>query len=311
MTKKNINKKQRKTKKRKYGGTPSRLKQSKQNVEAMLSRIKENQEQSRTNTQNMYDYIQRLDDNDPVISKFELDKEKTVNPIYDVGEETPSKKIKNKTGDNSSKITLVKLTSENVNQYIGYPILFKSRAQYTVKNILSVSKTGNSIRIDEPDLGNSLRIATRNVYVIVEPNSASDLKKSKKVKLLYDLGKTDTEPIYDLGQSDSLTPVYDFGQSDTEPIYDLGQTDTEQIYDLGQEKETFKTIVKKTLDKHNIHTREDLIRFCNGSSRKKIYDAVKEDCPPNRCDGKHFKENVRHYYEELLSGFKIHKSTTA
>jgi hypothetical protein len=167
---------------------------------------------------------------------------------------------------------------------------------------LSVDKSGFSIRIEEPDLGNSLTIGNRNVYVIVEE------------KVAYDLGQSDTDmPLYDLGQTDEVTPVYDLGKTDeVMPVYELGQSETESepIYDLGQEsprKETFKSIVKKTLDKYQIYTRDDLIRFCNGSSRKKIYDAVLAECPPKRCDGKHFKQNVRHHYEEFLSGFKIHK----
>jgi hypothetical protein len=167
----------------------------------------------------------------------------------------------------------------------------KSSSKYVIKELLSVSTSGNSVRIEDPDLGNALTIGNRNVYVIDEKLS------------VYDLGQSDdTDPVYDLGQSDEVTPVYDLGQSDdVSPIYDLGQEKTK--------KETFKAIVKKTLDKHQIYTRDDLIRFCNGSSRKKIYDAVLKDCPPKRCDGKHFKQNVRHHYEELLSGFKIHKET--
>jgi hypothetical protein len=86
----------------------------------------------------------------------------------------------------------------------------------------------------------------------------------------------------------------------------LGQA--EPVYDLGQaNSETFKLIVKRTLDKNNIYTRDDLIKFCNGSNRTKIYDAVLKDCPPNRCDGKHFKSHVRDSYEKLLPGFKIYK----
>ena len=76
---------------------------------------------------------------------------------------------------------------------------------------------------------------------------------------------------------------------------------------LSEPSETFKLIVKKVLDKNKIYTRDDLIKFCNGSDRTKLYDAVKKECPPRKCDGKHFKSIVRKTYEELLSGFKLYK----
>ena len=132
-----------------------------------------------------------------------------------------------------------------------------------------------------------------------------DLGRAKSGSPVYDLGQA--EPVYDLGQAKSGSPVYDIGQAKSgSPVYDLGQA--EPVYDLGQaNSETFKLIVKRTLDKNNIYTRDDLIKFCNGSNRTKIYDAVLKDCPPNRCDGKHFKSHVRDSYEKLLPGFKIYK----
>ena len=63
---------------------------------------------------------------------------------------------------------LVKLTPDNVSQYIGYEILFKTRNSYIVKTIISVSNTGKTIKIDYPDLQNSLEIVSRNVYCIIE-----------------------------------------------------------------------------------------------------------------------------------------------
>ena len=61
---------------------------------------------------------------------------------------------------------LVKLNSENANKYIGFEILFKSRGSHIIKKIISVSNT--SVKIDHPDLKNSLEILSRNVYVIIE-----------------------------------------------------------------------------------------------------------------------------------------------
>ena len=61
---------------------------------------------------------------------------------------------------------LIKLTTDNANQYVGYEILFKTRGSHIIKRILDVSNS--SIKIDHPDLQNNLQILTRNVYVIIE-----------------------------------------------------------------------------------------------------------------------------------------------
>ena len=61
---------------------------------------------------------------------------------------------------------LVKLHSENAYQYIGYEILFKSRGSSIIKKIISATDT--SVKIDHPDLKNSLQILTRNIHVIIE-----------------------------------------------------------------------------------------------------------------------------------------------
>jgi len=60
---------------------------------------------------------------------------------------------------------LVKLTSENACQYIGYNILFKSRDNYIVRKIISV--TSITVKIDYPELNNSLTL-TRKIHVIIE-----------------------------------------------------------------------------------------------------------------------------------------------
>jgi len=62
----------------------------------------------------------------------------------------------------------LKLSPENVFQYIGHEILFKTRNNYIVKRIIEVSRTGKTVKIDHPDLQNSLEIVSRNVYVILE-----------------------------------------------------------------------------------------------------------------------------------------------
>jgi hypothetical protein len=62
---------------------------------------------------------------------------------------------------------LVRLTEENVFQYIGFEILFKTRGHHIVKTIINASESGKSITIDHPDLNNTLEIVSRNVYVII------------------------------------------------------------------------------------------------------------------------------------------------
>jgi len=64
-------------------------------------------------------------------------------------------------------MNLIKLTPENVLEYIGNEIIFKSRKGHIVKRILGVSKTGKSIRIEDVYLKNNLEIVSRKVYVIM------------------------------------------------------------------------------------------------------------------------------------------------
>jgi hypothetical protein len=63
---------------------------------------------------------------------------------------------------------LIRLTPDSVRYYIGHEILFKSRGKHIVKIILDMSKSGKSIKIDHPDLQNSLQIVSREVYVILD-----------------------------------------------------------------------------------------------------------------------------------------------
>jgi len=67
-----------------------------------------------------------------------------------------------------NKMNTIKLTTDNVFQYIGYDIIFKTRESHIIKKIIGVSKTGKSITIDHPDLNNKLEIVSRNVYVIID-----------------------------------------------------------------------------------------------------------------------------------------------
>ena len=63
-------------------------------------------------------------------------------------------------------MNVIRITPQNVKNYIGHNIIFNSRNQKYIKKIISVSESGNSIKIDHPDLNNSLQIVSRRVYVI-------------------------------------------------------------------------------------------------------------------------------------------------
>lgn len=67
----------------------------------------------------------------------------------------------------------VRLTTDNVREYIGHQIIFRTKNEetlklnYIIKEILSVSDSGKSIEIDYPPLENRLQIITRDVYVLL------------------------------------------------------------------------------------------------------------------------------------------------
>jgi len=61
---------------------------------------------------------------------------------------------------------LVRLTPENVKNYIGRNIIFTSRGEKCMKKIVSASASGNSIKIEHPDLNNCLQIVSRKIYII-------------------------------------------------------------------------------------------------------------------------------------------------
>lgn len=65
-------------------------------------------------------------------------------------------------------LSLLKLTPNNVFQFIGYQVLFKTRNGYIIKKIIGVSNSGKSIKIDCGELQNNLEIISRNVYVLIE-----------------------------------------------------------------------------------------------------------------------------------------------
>lgn len=64
----------------------------------------------------------------------------------------------------------VRLNNQNVHQYLGYMVEFNS-PKYGGKQqrqILGIAESGNSIKVDFPELGNSLNISnSRRVFVII------------------------------------------------------------------------------------------------------------------------------------------------
>ena len=61
----------------------------------------------------------------------------------------------------------IRLTPENVFQYIGHEIIFKTRKNHIVTRINYVSVTGKTIYIKHPDLQDNLQIVSREIYVIL------------------------------------------------------------------------------------------------------------------------------------------------
>ena len=63
---------------------------------------------------------------------------------------------------------LIELTPDNVFNYIGYNVLYKTRHNIKLNKINSVSESGKTIYIDNEDLNNCLEIVSRKVYVVIE-----------------------------------------------------------------------------------------------------------------------------------------------
>ena len=59
---------------------------------------------------------------------------------------------------------LIRLTSQNAHNFIGYEILFKTRGKYIVKKIIDTNNV--SIKINHPDLNNHLNIS-RKIFVLI------------------------------------------------------------------------------------------------------------------------------------------------
>jgi len=63
---------------------------------------------------------------------------------------------------------LIRITPENASDFFGYNVIFKSRGEMLIKKILGVNKY--SIKINHPDLNNTLQIKTRKIFILDTKN---------------------------------------------------------------------------------------------------------------------------------------------
>ena len=77
--------------------------------------------------------------------------------------------------DETQEETWIKLTVYNVHKYVGHSVRYKSRGFEKEHNILDVSSSGKSIKINnDGDLKSFLQITTRNVYVNVVDGASAE-----------------------------------------------------------------------------------------------------------------------------------------
>ena len=64
-------------------------------------------------------------------------------------------------------MSTIRLTPYNVQQYIGYDIIFSHNNNVIMRRIISVSSGRKTIRIEYPLLQNNLQIVSRNIRVVL------------------------------------------------------------------------------------------------------------------------------------------------
>jgi hypothetical protein len=79
----------------------------------------------------------------------------------------------------------IQLTQENSRKYVGSDVVFSHDSsdskRRVCRQILRVSKTGKTIYIDYPALGNKLQIASRNIEVILD-EEAQLMKRLEEIR---------------------------------------------------------------------------------------------------------------------------------
>jgi hypothetical protein len=243
---------------RKYGGTPPRLAESKKNVAAILSRLQASQDQSRSNIQKMYEYIKRLENDEP-------------GPAYDLGQEDRplyQDIVQGRVSPLYQDLGPMRLGSSPLYQDLGqaepvYQDLAQAEPVYDlaeahpspavfakiIKHLADKSQVYSRedlIKLTPENaskyLGYNILFVSRNQYITKKILGVSktgksiqiehpDLKNSLEIvsrKVYVILKKS---PLYDLGRA--MSPVYDMGMATGSPEYDLGMATGSPEYDMG------------------------------------------------------------------------------
>ena len=80
----------------------------------------------------------------------------------------------------------IQITQENSRKYIGYDILFNHDSHNTkrriIRQILRVSRSGKTIYIDYPALGNKLLVDSGIIKVILEDEEVQIMKRLEEIR---------------------------------------------------------------------------------------------------------------------------------
>jgi hypothetical protein len=80
----------------------------------------------------------------------------------------------------------IQITQENSRKYIGYDILFNHDSHNTkrriIRQILRVSRSGKTIYIDYPALGNKLLVDSGIIKVILEDDEVQIMKRLEEIR---------------------------------------------------------------------------------------------------------------------------------
>jgi hypothetical protein len=228
--------------------------------------------------------------------KYDLGQAKSGSPIYDLGQAEPLYDLGQADADPTGQTSMDKLDITS-GSWFYYILKIVDSQPRTEKELCELMKLKFPVRVTGKTPCNTLNTMLQTLVKHGYINRIAFKTKGTQKRQNYKYFKKDipskTDYIEIMPNSiDQETPIQDEPRS---------------AIDESQPSETFKLIVKKVLDKNKIYNRDDLIKFCNGSDRTKLYDAVKKECPPQKCEGKNFKSIVRKTYEELLSGFKVYK----
>ena len=61
----------------------------------------------------------------------------------------------------------IKLTPQNVRDFIGYKVILILGEKYIIKELLNVDKSGNIIHLEYSECKNGLNIVSNEVYVMI------------------------------------------------------------------------------------------------------------------------------------------------